>query len=1504
MADFGFDWDTAAEEEEEHIVSNEQQTKDDKLQAAADLAEADDPNAQDTSHTPDENAAGTQAPGTDTDTDAAGAGGGSLPPGVVVHRVAASDKQANPHGTTESELVEPMIEDKAKQLEVKTLENEDEDMSALEIVCKRSSSVYIFQRVWAAKEIGNLLEHEQPDVAMGVLVPIAMRLSEDRELFVRETMAQNLMPVLHFYYENKGTAFAGRSSSASKSPSHSLELQRSLSASPRSSTSASILDSGPDGEQSHSNASSSRQADTTSASPSKPTSLSKSPLSPKHDIVPPINIPGDEAFGVWLHRVLLTPHPSVSLPTQRATVSLGRRLSFEKYHTEIVHGVILSLVQNPIHQHLMRQRQRSKEMVVKTRASTSPPSRSSIGSSTASSSASSVLSSGFASLFGRRSWQSEKAPASTGGEAANSTDASDTSLNPEDQGGREDDSAEVLDLESIMNDNSPSSGSGFFVSPADEEARLELTRRKLLMLHMIHLVAVEFGASMRPAVFVPVVERSSKDRAFEVRRDAAAVLGSLAKAVSVDLAIDVLFQCFLQLSMDPIWQVRQSAARHALPGLALVLAARNSRSSLSLTSSSVSDHLAEFERKHSLHRFAQPSLHGSGAGASTAEQSWCASSTFEQRQSLNSVLSMQLPDKGSISGRPSRSDSTSGNIDPLSTYMYHNQPPRSIPDKQWLQLVERLASSREPSHHVRAAVFESIGKLTLALVDCPRTRDALVSLVINDIQRAHSDQGSGRFGLFGSSTSLQDLEDDDEDDDDEVDEETAAAEEAKAVMIRALGDVPGAGSGTTASGGGSSSLIPKILSGSSLRNKDSSSGPRSNIGGASMNTGASGVGGAGAGAGGGGRVGRLRAQRAVSRDILFQCAYNFPALLAALGPQGWDRIRDVYMQLSKTEHFEARQTLACSLHEVARILSASYSQDIAPSTAAAAQGKGAPARGTPSSSEANGMGILSSSTASHSADLESILCLFLIDGPEIKMGALRHLGDTLTWLTSASRVRCLPMIMQVFKHDGKQWRTRELMATQLVKLCHLFPAAIVVGSLLPQAVEWAHDPVAGVRAAVAPAFPIVFELTKLDPSTQVKFFETVISFSHAASFRGRLFFIEICSALLAHDQDPDADPVDFDQFFLPSLAALASDRVANVRIGLARLVRRMLENRMRRQSISATLADVWMSACPAGAADGAGATEAVVESDEDRLARRKTSEAISSASTIIAASLNAASLDSLSLPPSSSSSSSCGVAISRFNAHRSLESVARRPRRNTTPMRAHLLAMMVQQLAKDTDRDVLDLVRDLPGMSAASTPATAATTAADNRGVISGDKQDKNNCAVDAADSPQRLSQEARPSLERFPCVGSEGETSDDAQQNFLSAPPSPPLLPFKIVETAHRKNRKEGGCESADVGYVAAVQSGKNRPEVKDEKVSALDEHSILRSLPPTSVKHEQHDTTLSRSIAEEAAATVDGEDDDAAFDNEDGTFFDSIEDDNAPSALSQPFKMSDVLPIDSNAL
>ncbi|ORX66413.1 hypothetical protein DL89DRAFT_63588 [Linderina pennispora] len=297
---------------------------------------------------------------------------------------------------------------------------------------------------------------------------------------------------------------------------------------------------------------------------------------------------------------------------------------------------------------------------------------------------------------------------------------------------------------------------------------------------------------------------------------------------------------------------------------------------------------------------AQGSLRGR---QSTSANTRCSGSPSRHQWPLQVA-----PDRPTCRSPSYRRWTTANRRIPSQEFMFKNTPARSVPDKQWLQLVDRLAGPREPSHHVRAAVFESIGKLALALVDCPRTRDALVTLAVNDVQRVSGDQGSGKFGLFGSHHSLQDLDDEDE----ELDEETAAAEEESMVMSRALGEIHGS---------------------PSMRNRGSGS----------IGRGASLVGGPQTAVNG--RVAKFRAQRAVTKDVIYQCAYNLPALLAALGPQGWDRLRDVYMQLSKAEHYEARRSLACSLHEVARILAA----ESQPSTSAPSDQQQPPAAATSAS---------------------------------------------------------------------------------------------------------------------------------------------------------------------------------------------------------------------------------------------------------------------------------------------------------------------------------------------------------------------------------------------------------------------------------------------------------------------------------------------------------------------------------------------------------------------------
>ncbi|RKP34517.1 armadillo-type protein [Dimargaris cristalligena] len=460
-------------------------------------------------------------------------------------------------------------------------------------------------------------------------------------------------------------------------------------------------------------------------------------------------------------------------------------------------------------------------------------------------------------------------------------------------------------------------------------------RRKLVALKLIRALVQEFGSGLKPAVFVPTIEKTSHDPSFEVRRDTAFTLGELSYALSYDLVLEGVFPIFQHLIQDTNWQVRQAAALTALPKLATVLT--------------------------SPHR-ASPQI------------------TVGPGQTLHTG-----PNGPSHPGNASFPAGQSPHLPP---------PAPPVAAKVWVQIIDRLLGSREVSYPVQTSVFEVIGQLMVAFQHMDKVKEILIRHYLSVVESA-------------------------------VDQDVVTTPE-----------------------------------------------------------------------------------------LIFQCAYNFPAMLFIMGVSRWDELADAYMALTRFDHFEARKTLAHSLHEVAKLLGPEFGEQY------------------------------------H----EKVFGYFLVDLDEIQLAVVAHLTDFLDCLYPVARERCLPQILEVFQHEGNNWRARETMARQLAPLCRLYPERTVVRHLLPLTVYWARDQVAAVRAAAASAFPVIFDMTKEDPGLQVQFFESIIQFRAATTFRARLFFIQICEALLTQQ----VDATDFEQFFLPSLLALANDKVSNVRIAVARTLKRLL----------------------------------------------------------------------------------------------------------------------------------------------------------------------------------------------------------------------------------------------------------------------------------------------------------------------------------------------------------
>ncbi len=122
-------------------------------------------------------------------------------------------------------------------------------------------------------------------------------------------------------------------------------------------------------------------------------------------------------------------------------------------------------------------------------------------------------------------------------------------------------------------------------------------------------------------------------------------------------------------------------------------------------------------------------------------------------------------------------------------------------------------------------------------------------------------------------------------------------------------------------------------------------------------------------------------------DVIYFCAFNFPAVLQTLGPKGWPSLRKLYFQLVKSTQWKVRRTIACSLHEIANILGPQLSEE----------------------------------------ELIPVLNSVLKDLTDVRIGALTHLPAFLEAMRPEKRNQFLDMI-QDLQNEPEDWRMRSLLA--------------------------------------------------------------------------------------------------------------------------------------------------------------------------------------------------------------------------------------------------------------------------------------------------------------------------------------------------------------------------------------------------------------------------------------------------------------------------------------------
>ncbi|KAH8117354.1 ARM repeat-containing protein [Phellopilus nigrolimitatus] len=240
------------------------------------------------------------------------------------------------------------------------------------------------------------------------------------------------------------------------------------------------------------------------------------------------------------------------------------------------------------------------------------------------------------------------------------------------------------------------------------------------------------------------------------------------------------------------------------------------------------------------------------------------------------------------------------------------------------------------------------------------------------------------------------------------------------------------------------------------------------------------------------------------------CAFNLPAVILTLGPARWPELRGLYLFLARSNARKVRQTLAASIGEIARIIGPVHARrDLMYRWWDFVRGRDA----------------------------------------EVRMKALEALEVLLQTLDAIDRARLVGSLEEIWDNHLSGWREREVLAARLDKLAPLFPNnGEALQKLLRRALR---DNTAAVRNAAVEAYPHIYDCISAHPEVLRSVVNEILSLAYEQSFRRRLTYVECIKSLILHHLHHERI---MDESFWQAALALASDKIVDVRIGVARLL--------------------------------------------------------------------------------------------------------------------------------------------------------------------------------------------------------------------------------------------------------------------------------------------------------------------------------------------------------------
>ena len=254
-------------------------------------------------------------------------------------------------------------------------------------------------------------------------------------------------------------------------------------------------------------------------------------------------------------------------------------------------------------------------------------------------------------------------------------------------------------------------------------------------------------------------------------------------------------------------------------------------------------------------------------------------------------------------------------------------------------------------------------------------------------------------------------------------------------------------------------------------------------------------------------------------SILEKCAFNFPAILQFYGKESWDTLKVVYKKMAQEKEEKIRLTLAASMGEVSKILGPELTE----------------------------------------SDLVDFVSLFFKgnestkENKEIQIKILGVLPDIIRNITSNQKNIYLDYLKTMITPSNDKWRRRLAYAKTIGKYHNTYSDEMIYKRVFPIAINFCFDDVSQVRMKAARHNSmLLLQLLSSETEFSEKTYKIFKSFAQSINFNYRQLFIRMCTDLVSNQDLYDDKVSDL-------LLDLAFDRVINVRIALAKFIKKILK---------------------------------------------------------------------------------------------------------------------------------------------------------------------------------------------------------------------------------------------------------------------------------------------------------------------------------------------------------